>query len=207
MRNVVRRSLKGGLCAASNQYFISTISHEVFNVISKDLDINGNICEILDEYFEYANKQRERIENEYGSQFDDYPDNEEERTKHSNEQLNKLAIQKRLQKLNLNDVMLDFDATSLFPSAMWDKNSVYPKIETGFAFKPHMNKTYVDAFIIQTFNQDDKESAILKKYYNPPEHMFQHLPVEEKVKNIEINRMRTGYVIDRLTSVDIVESW
>ena len=33
---------------------------------------------------------------------------------------------------------MDFDVTSLYPSDMWDQNSVYPKIETGFAFKPHM---------------------------------------------------------------------
>ena len=41
--------------------------------------------------------------------------------------------------------MMDFDATSLYPSAIWDEKFVYPKIETGFAFKPLMNKSYVDA--------------------------------------------------------------
>ena len=35
--------------------------------------------------------------------------------------------------------------------------------------------------------------------------MFQHLPVKAKVKNIEVNRKRTGFVIDTLTSVDIHE--
>ena len=30
-----------------------------------------------------------------------------------------------------------FDATSLYISAFWDEKSVYPVIETGFAFKPH----------------------------------------------------------------------
>ena len=101
---------------------------------------------------------------------------------------------------------MDFDATSLYPSAMWDENSVYPKIETGFAFKPHMNKTYVEAFNNQTFNQDGDESAILRiKFYNPPNLVFQHLPVKEKVKKIEINRMTNGYIVDTLTSVDICE--
>ena len=33
---------------------------------------------------------------------------------------------------------MDFDSTSLYPSAMWDEKSVYLKIETGFALKPHM---------------------------------------------------------------------
>ena len=50
--------------------------------------------------------------------------------------------------------MMDFDATSLYTSAMWDKNSVYPKIDSGFAFKPHMKKTYVEAFNNQTPNKD-----------------------------------------------------
>ena len=31
---------------------------------------------------------------------------------------------------------MDLDASSLYPSAMWDKGSIYLKIETGFAFKP-----------------------------------------------------------------------
>ena len=31
------------------------------------------------------------------------------------------------------------------------------------------------------------------------------MPVKEKVKNIEINRLRNGYIIDTLTSVDIYE--
>ena len=34
--------------------------------------------------------------------------------------------------------------------------------------------------------------------------MFQHLPVEEKVKNVEVNRMKNGYIIHVLTSVDIL---
>ena len=49
---------------------------------------------------------------------------------------------------------MGFDATSLYPSAMWVENSVYPQIETGFVLKPHMNKFYVDAFNNQTFNED-----------------------------------------------------
>ena len=102
--------------------------------------------------------------------------------------------------------MLDFDATSLYPSAIWDKKSVYPKIETGFAFEPYMNNVYVEAFDDQTFNEDGNESAILgRKYYNPSDLIFQQLPVKEKVKNFEINRRRNGYKFDTLTSVDIQE--
>ena len=95
---------------------------------------------------------------------------------------------------------MDFGATSLYTSAMWDENSVCPKIESGFAFKPHMDKTYVDAFKNQSFNQDGKESAFLKpKYHNLPNLILQHLPVEEKVKKIQVTRIRNGYIIDALT--------
>ena len=102
--------------------------------------------------------------------------------------------------------MMEFDATSLYPSAMWGEDSVYPKIETGFAFKPDMNDFFVEAFNNKTFNQNGNESAILTyKDYNPPHLIFQHLPVKEKVKKIEVNRNRNGYIIDTLTSVDIQE--
>ena len=205
MRHFVRQSIKGGRCSALNQYYKSNISQEVFSDISKELNVNGNdnVCEIKNKCFEYTNEQRKILEDEYDSQFDDYRDNdEEERTEHINKELNKLPIHKKLQKLNINDVIIDSDAKSLYPSAMWDENSVYPKMESGFAFKPHMNNVYVEAFNNQTFNQDGDESAILRtKYYNPPSLIFQHLPVKEKVKNVEVNRMRNGYIIDVLTSV------
>ena len=92
-----------------------------------------------------------------------------------------LPIHKHLAKLNSNKTQLDFDATNLYSSAMWVENSVYPKIETGFAFKPNMNDVYVEAFNNQTFNEDGDESAILTiKYYSPPDLVSQHLPVKEK---------------------------
>ena len=101
---------------------------------------------------------------------------------------------------------MDFDASSLYPSAMWDEKSVYSNIETGFAFKLHMIKTYVVAFNNQTFSQVGKESAILKlKFCNPPNLVFQHLPVKGKVKKIEVIRLRNGYNIETLASVDLQE--
>ena len=89
---------------------------------------------------------------------------------------------------------------------MTDKNSAYPKKETGFAFKRHVNVVYVKSLNDQILNQDSDEYAILKiKFYNPPDLIFQHLPVEDNVKNIEVNRMRNGFITDTLTSVGIQE--
>ena len=158
----------------------------------KELNVNGNICEILEKYFEFLNKHEKQYEKEFDSKYDDYRDIDQ-KEKYVNKKLNMLPIHKELSKLNSNKTQMDFDATSLYPSAMWDKNSVYPKIETGFAFKPHMNKTYVEAFNNKNFNEDGDESAILTiKYHNPPNLIFQHLPVKEKNKKIEVKRMRNG---------------
>ena len=207
MRNFVRKSIKRGRCNAFNQHYKSEISDEVFNIISKELGINGNICEILEKYFDILNKYEKQYAKKFDSEYDDYRDiDQKEKTDYINKKLNMLPIHKELSKLDSNKTQMDYDATSLYPSAMWDEKSVYPKIETGFAFKPDMNDVYVEAFNNQTFNQDGDESAILTiKYYNPPDLIFQHLPVKEKVKKREVNRMRNGYINDTLTSIDICQ--
>ena len=69
----------------------------MFNTISKELNVNGNdnVCEIIDKYFEYTNKQRKIIEDEYDSKFKDCRDIDvEERSEHINKELNKLPIHK-----------------------------------------------------------------------------------------------------------------
>ena len=207
MRNFVRKAIKGGRCNAFNQHYKSEISDEVFDIFSKELNVNGNICEILEKYFNFLNKHEKQYTKEFDSKYDDYRDiDQKEKEKYVNKKLNMLSIHKEVSKIDLNKTQMHFDVTSLYPSAMWDEISVYPKIEPGFAFKPHMKKTYVEAFNNKTFNQDGDESAILTiKYYTPPGLIFQHLPVKEKVKKIEVNRMRNGYIIDTLTSVDIQE--
>ena len=102
----------------------------MFNIVSEELNVNGNICEILEEFFEYTKKHRKIMENEHHSQFKDYRDiNQDEKSKYVNDKLSKLPIQKKLQKLNLNDVMMDFDATSLYPSARWVKKMFVLKLK------------------------------------------------------------------------------
>ena len=48
MRNLVRKAIKDGKCNAFNQHYKSEILDEVFNIISKELNVNGNICDILE---------------------------------------------------------------------------------------------------------------------------------------------------------------
>ena len=86
---------------------------------------------------------------------------------------------------------------------MSDEKSLYPRLESGYAFTPDMKVELVEKFNNQTFTQG---SAFLKtKYYNPKKLIVQHIAVKEREKKIEINRMRNGYIVDTLTSVEIQE--
>ena len=153
---------------------------------------------------EYKNKHFKIFGKEYESQFNDYRDEDVEgKEKYINEKLSNLRLHKIIKRIELIHLLWDFDAVSLYPSALWDENSIYPRIETGYVFTGDMNDELVEKFNTGNFNQG---SAILKiKYYNPRDPIVQHLPVKEREKKIEINRKRSGYIRDHLTSVDIQE--
>ena len=55
MRSFVRKANKGGRYNAFNQRYISEVSDEVFYIILKELNVNGNICHILEKCFEFLN--------------------------------------------------------------------------------------------------------------------------------------------------------
>ena len=117
---------------------------------------------------------------------------EEEKERYIIEKLSDLPIHHLIKQLKIIELLWDFDCASLYPSAMWDKSKIYPKIETGYAFEKHMNNELVEKYKNQNFTQG---SAILKtKYFNPKNLIVQHLLVKEKEKKIEINRMRSGYI-------------
>ena len=67
---------------------------------------------------------------------------------------------------------------------MWDENSIYRRIETGYAH----TKVIIDEPDEKYNNQTlTKESAISKnKYYNPKNLFLQHILVKEKVKKIDV---------------------
>ena len=114
-----------------------------------------------------------------------------------------LQFSKKKQQISLNDLLWDFDGVILFPSAMSDEKSIYPRIETGYAYTPNMKNELVENFDDQTFTQG---IAILKiKFYNPKNLIGQHLPIKEKVKKTQINGMRNAYFVDVVTPFDIHE--
>ena len=204
MRWFVRQSIKGGRVCAFNQYHKSNHYDDIKRILSKELGVKGNIYDIIEEYLRYKKKYYDIYEKEYENQFNDYRDEDlDEKEKYINEKLGNLKIHKLSKQIELVHLLWDFDAVSLYPSAMWDEKSIYPRIETGYAFTRDMNKFLVHRYNNQTFTQG---SAILKiKYYNPKNLIVQHLPVKEKENKTQINRMRNGYIVDVLTSVDIQE--
>ena len=201
----VLQSIKGGRVCAFNQYYKSKHCDDILKIINKELVVKGTVYDTIEAYMEYKNKHFKIFEKEYEDKFDDYRDeNIEEKEKYINEKLGNLRLLKLIQRIELIHLLWYFDAVSLYPSAMWDEKSIYPRIETGYAYTRDMNDEIVEKFNTGNFN---KGSAILKiKYYNPKDLIVQHIPIKEKEKKIEINRMRNGCIIDTLTSVDIQET-
>ena len=70
MRNYVRQIIKGGRCNAFSQHYNSEISEEVFKIISKELNINADKCEI----FELLCIYDKHYATEFKSKHDDYRD-------------------------------------------------------------------------------------------------------------------------------------
>ena len=117
-----------------------------------------------------------------------------------------LANLEELSKLDLCNIQMDFDANSLNRSATLDDISIHPQIQTGFDFRPLLNDTLVTDFNIISFNKDGNDSEFLEiKYYNPPNLIFRHLPIKEKIGNSKVKRMRIGYIIDTLTLLAVCE--
>ena len=197
MRWFVRQSVKGGRVCAFNQYFKSNHYNDIKRFLSKELGVKRNIYDIIEEYLKYKNKHFKIFEKEYENQFDDYRfENVEEKENYINEKLSEHRLHQLIKQIKLIELLWDFDCVSLYPSVMWDEKSIYPRIETGYAFTRDMNDELVEKFNNQTFTQG---SSFLKiKYFNQRDLIVQHLPVKEKEKKIEINCMRNVYIIDTL---------
>ena len=97
MSHSVGQSIKGGRCSALNQYYKPTISDEVFKIVSKALNVIVNVCGIIDNFFEYLNKRRKILENDYDSKYKDFRDSDQEgRTNYMYTKLTKLPIHEHL---------------------------------------------------------------------------------------------------------------
>ena len=133
---------------------------DILKIISEELNVEGIVHDIVEGYMNNNNKQFKIFEKENEIKFSDYkPEDVEEKEKYVNEKLSDLPIHQLSRQLKINELLWDYDCVSLYPSAMWDKKSVHPRIETGYAYTKDTNDNLVEKFINQTFTQG---SAILK---------------------------------------------
>ena len=115
------------------------------------MNVNGNICSLLEWYFEFLSNYEKLYAKKFDSNYLDYKDiNQKEKTDFSNKNFNKLRIHEQLPKLGLNKTQMDFDAISLYTSAMWDNDSVYRKRESGYTLKHHKDDVFLNNFDNQT---------------------------------------------------------
>ena len=115
------------------------------------------MCMIL---LKYKNQQIEIFKKVYESKFNDYRDiDEEEMNNYINKNIGEFLIHKPIQELSLNDLLWDYDAVSVYPSAVRYPESNYPRKKTGYLYTKDMNDELVGSFNNQTFT---KGSAFLK---------------------------------------------
>ena len=82
---------------------------------------------------------------------------------------------------------MDFDTNSLYPTAGADKESVYSKIESGYAFTKDLIDIQLDlfkAFDIQSFTEHN--AIVRRKNFNPENKFLQHITVTKRVEKAQI---------------------
>jgi hypothetical protein len=196
IRHFIRQTVKGGRVFATIKNFESPLWSKIKEILMRFADLNGfrddnssssfamtSSNAVIPTLMQWYNKTDTSIKNQIRDEINALEQNDE-------------------------DFMIPFDATSLYPSAMWDENSEFPDITSGRTFRCSEEKEVLNLFNSQKFRP--KTGFFKIKYYYPPEQFLQHLPVKEKIcirgsKKYEVSRFRNGYITDYLNSVDIQE--
>ena len=145
MRCFVRQSIKGGCVCAFKQYYKSKRCDDILKIIIKELAVKGTVYDAIEAYIEYKNKHFKNFQKESESKFDDYRDDMwKKKEKYINEKLSILRLQKIIKRIELIQLLWEFDAVSLYPSAMWDEKSIYPRKETWYAFTRDMKDELIE---------------------------------------------------------------
>ena len=119
---------------------------EILKTLS-ELNVRGIIYEFIETYTNYKNELFKIVEKEYESKIKDYRDiHEEEKEKITIENISQQPINQLFQRRKLNEILWDYDAVSLHPSAMWQEKSIYPRIETGYTFTEDIYDELVEKF-------------------------------------------------------------
>ena len=109
-------------------------------------------------------------------------------------------------------MVLVFDGNVLYPPAMVDSGSFYPRIELRYLSTTDREKDLIQQFNNRTFAQfKDQASAILGvRHYNPKNFIFQKLPVTEHFildgkRFKDVTRISNGCISQLIANVDIDE--
>ena len=143
MRWFVRQSTKRGKVCSYNQYEHSKSFDNVLKCLANEL--NGDIessttYDIIEKFLYYTDQQKKIYAKESKGQIQDYRGIViDEKHSNMNEKSSDLPVQQKLSQYDLSDLLIIFVATSLSSSAKWDDKSIYPKIETVYAFTIDMN--------------------------------------------------------------------
>ena len=125
MRWFVRQAAYGGRVCAFNHFYKLKSCDDILKIISKEINVKDNNYDKIEAFMKYKNHHYKFFEKEYESNFSDYRDeNVEEKEKYINEKLSELPIHQPIRQLKRIELLWDFDCVSLYPSAMWDKNSI-----------------------------------------------------------------------------------
>ena len=117
----IQQSIKGGRVCAFNHHFKNKICDDVLKISSEGLIVKGNVWDNIEAYMKYKNNLLKIIKEECESKFRYYRDTDEEETNnYINKNIGEFSIHKLSQELTVTDLLWDFDAVSLFPSAMSD---------------------------------------------------------------------------------------
>ena len=113
------QSIKEGRVCAFNQHYTSKNCSDLLKIISEEKKIKGNIYDIIKVLLEHRKKIFKIFEKENESKLNDYRDeDEEEKENFINEKLGKLPIHQLIKQMKIDELPWDFDAVSLYPSAM-----------------------------------------------------------------------------------------
>ena len=128
MRSFVLKSNKGDRCNFFNQHYKTDIVMRFSKLFQKYKRVRY-ICDVLEKYIEFLNKYEKLYIKIFGSKYEDNTDiNQNGKTDYNNNKPSMLPILEELSKLDLNNkIQMDFDATSLYPSAMYDEKSDHRK--------------------------------------------------------------------------------
>ena len=95
MKNFVRKAIEGSRRNALKQHYKCEFSDDAFNIISSEINVNGNECEILEKFFEFLNEHEKQYAEEFDSKHDEYRDIDQKgRTEYINKTFTMLPIYK-----------------------------------------------------------------------------------------------------------------